>query len=457
MKTPEPEAVSLFTKTPPPVTKTPMPLSIKTPTPIPAPLLADASFAASFDASAIDPAAAVKTPPPVAERDPSSALPSIPPAKKEPSGAFPLPGMAPEAAKSSDEDATLIARLSLLDEVGDESTKVEPIETALRAAASKEEPIALIDQALAERGKALGVSPEDRIAAAAFEVPENDDEPTVSATPGIISISDDDDEDETTASQRPQGARKTPTPTTVGPHLQTPQPLLGGGQRIPTPVRTSHLPAPGSDFAPVPTPLVSPPSVSHRSLTPALPISAPQGFPTSVGAARSAIFNKVQLPLGGLVAFFVAMFGLGLLFGAWLWRGQGPITAEAPAPTPTSPSAVAMPPRAAVPPPAVAAEPTPAAAAPAEPKPPEPSPAPAPEKAATVEPVHAMPAPVVEAHPARRVAIARPKLAIRKPATGTTTPTAGTAVVAPKPPAKPAAAAAVNPPAKPLTASASKP
>src|SRR5882672_4234443 len=187
MRTPQP-ARSLFATTPPPVTETPPPLSIKTPTPTPMPLVA---------AGPASPEAAVvpeKTPAPLTARDPSSALPSIPPAKKEPSGAFPLPGMAPpeapkESDKTADEDATFIARPSLLDDVVEESTKVEPLETALRAAASKEEPIALSDQALVERGKALGVPAEDRVAAAQLEEPGNDDDFTVSATPGIISVS----------------------------------------------------------------------------------------------------------------------------------------------------------------------------------------------------------------------------------------------------------------------------
>ena len=78
------------------------------------------------------PAPVTKTPGPAAgTRDPSSALPTIPPARKEPSGAFPLPGMAPLGdAKPSDEDSTLIARLSVLDDLVEESTKVEPLEEA---------------------------------------------------------------------------------------------------------------------------------------------------------------------------------------------------------------------------------------------------------------------------------------------------------------------------------------
>src|ERR1700690_1592846 len=71
---------------------------------------------------ALDPAN-VKTPAPVANRDAGSALPSIPASRREPSGAFPLPGMAAvDATTKSDDDVTLIARLSVLDELVEEST-----------------------------------------------------------------------------------------------------------------------------------------------------------------------------------------------------------------------------------------------------------------------------------------------------------------------------------------------
>jgi hypothetical protein len=38
--------------------------------------------------------------------------------------------------------------------------------------------------------------------------------------------------------------------------------------------------------------------------------------------ARSAIFKVVQVPLGGIVACLVAVFGLGFVFGAYLWQGD---------------------------------------------------------------------------------------------------------------------------------------
>ena len=267
-------------------------------------------------------------------RDPSSVLPSIPAARKESSGAFPLPGMAPpEAAKSGDDDVTLIARLVACSTSSSRSRRRWSRSTRSCVGDRGEErseggaTIALADQALAEREKALGI-PGGPIASAAaeFEDPGDDDELTVSATPGIISISEDDEDDEPTASQRPPSARKTPTPATGGPQLRTPAPLLGGAPRLPAPSpppgRTMRLPTPTLGLLSVPMPLASPASAPQRSLTPALPIPAPLGTPAAGTTASSAIFNKVQLPMGGLVAFLVAAFTGGLVLGALLWRGE---------------------------------------------------------------------------------------------------------------------------------------
>ena len=335
-------------------TKTPGPVSIKTPTPevtleTPGPLSLETPAPLSLKTPApLSLKTPGPTPAPLTTRDPSSVLPSIPPSQKESSGAFPLPGMAPADGKNTDEDKTLIARLSVLDDLAEESTKVEEIDAVLRAA-TKPEPIALSDQATAQREKALGVSAADRVAAAEFEEPGDEDEMTVSATPGIISISDDDDdEDDTTASQRPPSARKTPTPATGGPRLDTPIPLLAGGPpRLPPPTlpsgRTVHLPTPSGGLPPIPMPLASPASAPQRALTPALPIPAPLGVSPPGPSPASAIFNKVQLPMGGLVAFLVAAFGGGFVVGAWWFGGQASapaVAVQAPAPAkPPEPAA----------------------------------------------------------------------------------------------------------------------
>ncbi|HVZ74063.1 MAG TPA: hypothetical protein VHJ20_16905, partial [Polyangia bacterium] len=344
------------------------------------------------------PAPLAKTPTPAPNRDPSSALPSIPAARREPSGAFPLPGMADPDAAPKSEDVTLIARLSVLDELVEESTKVEEVDSVLRAKSTKPEtkpdPIALGEQASAERDKALGVLATERKSAAEFEDPgDGDDDLTVSATPGIISIQDEDEEDEdTTASQRPQGARGTPTPVTAGPlktpapiggiggktpapnplaalsanplaalsspRLPTPAPLAGtnsGGPRLPAPTPTPgkalRLPTPSGGLSTsTGVPVPAPPQPSGRALTPVMPIPAPVGaMATAPMSSRSAIFNKVQLPMGGLVAFLVAAFGGGLVLGAFLWHGE--------APPPPPPVAVEPPPAPA--PQAAAPAPTP--------------------------------------------------------------------------------------------------
>jgi hypothetical protein len=392
--------------TPPPVL-TPAPITI---TSTPAPVMTKT------------PAPSLKTPGPVAaaNRDPNSVLPTIPAARKEPSGAFPLPGMAPLDGKSTDEDTTLIARLSVLDDTSDESTKVEPLEAALRAAATKDEPIALAEQASAERERALSVSAADRVSASEFEEPGDDDELTVSATPGIISIADeDDDEEDTTASQRPQGGRpKTPAPVLGG---ATPAPLLGGPRLpapSPVPGRTIKLPTPSGGLSALGATL--PPPSPQRSVTPALPIPAPQGAPAApTTAARSVIFKLIPLPLGSLVGVGIALFVAGAITGAVFTRNDAPV-AEVPAPAPTAkvePAAAepaAAPAANAEPAPAPAANVAPTAAEPkvAAPAPVEPNPAPT----VANEPPAPTPEPNAAAEEAKPVrhAAARPKV-VRKP------------------------------------------
>jgi hypothetical protein len=450
-------------ETPPPVSaKTPAP-ALKTPGPTPAPLFGNG--AASGGTGTPGPVI-TKTPAPLTKRDPTSLLPSIPPARKEPSGAFPLPGMAaPDAGKSSDDEQTLIARLSVLDDPGEESTKVEEVDAVLRATA-KAEPIALSEQASAERERALSVSAADRVAAAEFEEPGDDDDEVVIATPGIISISDDDDDEEPTASQRPPGTpRKTPTPATGGPRLQTPIPLAASGPRLPAPTlppgKSPRLPTPSGGLPPIAALLATPPSAPQRAITPALPIPAPVGTPATSSSPASAIFNKVQLPMGGLVAFLVAAFGAGFVLGAWLWGGGQPVASPVPAQAPAAAQATAVPQPAPASAPAAVAAPAPTAPAAAPEKPPAAAvekppaaeakaaaPAAAEEKAPAIEEKQAAavekpPAAEAEAPPARRPPPLHPKPLVRKPpapaAAKPAAPAAKPAVAAAKPSAKPAA------------------
>jgi hypothetical protein len=351
----------------------------------------------------------------------------------------------PDAGKISDDDRTLIARLSVLDDPGDESTKVEEADAVLRAEATKQdEPIALSDQATAERERALSVSAADRVAAAEFEEPGDDDE-VVSATPGIISIKDEDEDDnEPTASQRPPSARKTPTPVTGGARLQTPAPLAPhGAPRLPAPTpppgKSLRLPTPSGGLSPLSIPLAPPLSVPQRVLTPALPIPAPVGTPATAASPASAIFNKVQLPMGGLVAFLVAAFGAGFIVGAALWGGQSAAPTVATQPAPAA--------KAAPPAPAIVVAPEPAPPAPAA-KEENPAPTEAPAAAAEAKPApaaaEAPPAPTEAPSaetppPVRHVAATRQKAVLHR---------------APPPPAaaKPAALAAKPSAAKPAVA-----
>ena len=157
-------------------------------------------------------------------------LPSIPPSTEGDRRArSPLPGMAPvDATKNTDDDKTLIARLSVLDDAG---RGIDEGRGGRRRPASGGEEgrrrSRSADQATAgARSGRWASSP----APTASRPPSSrtsgdDDDLTVSATPGIISITDEDeDDDEPTASQRAPGARKAPTPATGGPLLDTPSP-----------------------------------------------------------------------------------------------------------------------------------------------------------------------------------------------------------------------------------------
>jgi nicotinate-nucleotide--dimethylbenzimidazole phosphoribosyltransferase len=437
-----------------PSTKTPAPLPGGTPGPV-----------------IKTPGPSLKTPAPVAaaNRDPSSALPTIPPPKKEPSGAFPLPGMAPPDAKPG-EDVTLIARLSVLDELVEESTKVEPLEAALRAKASTEdEPINLGEQAATQREKALAMAAPtalDRISAAEFEDPGDDDDDglIISATPGIISVEEDDEEP--TASQRPPGAvRTTPAPVSLGGNNGPSLPSFGGALNLggptpaplstgpklpaPTPVpgRALHLPTPNGGM-PVGLGLGSGPS---RVPTPPLAIPAPMGNPAPAAPARSAVFKSVQVPLGGIVACLVAVFGLGFVVGAYMWQGDAqpsvaaehapPAEVHAPAELPqrtAAPPVAEQPAAPATPPPVAAPAENPAPAAVAE------KPAPAPEGEAKPVPPATKPEP--EATKLVRHVAPKPRPVVRKPAPAVT-------AEAEKPADKPVA----KPAAKPAPVASSKP
>jgi hypothetical protein len=360
---------------------------------------------------------------------------------EEPAVAEP-PEITPAVLPRSDE-VTQIARSSLLDdEPSEEETKVNPLETARHAAASKDEvEIALTEQASAEREKALRKSfppaPQlsDPDTGPEFGARAPDRASDTTDTPAALAVGDDMD-DESTANGRG------PLSGSGGGGLAAPVSLGGGGSRLPLPTSTilgrsepfsARLPTPGAGFGvPAPSPSFSvsapspplgipsygtpalatgygpPPGASSvyggtRASSPAVPIPAPLGAPASVH--RSAVFNKVQLPVGGLVAFLIAAFSLGLVVGAWRWRGE-----EAEIPVVVAPPAVAPVIQPAAPPapgtqPAASApvvQPVPAPAAEAEPAaaPPQVVPAP-PTAAVAVEPTPIPAAPAPPPRPAR--------------------------------------------------------
>jgi hypothetical protein len=342
----------------------------------------------------------------------------------------------PAPALASSDEVTQIARPSVLDSHGEESTKVEALETTAQlAAATKADAVALTDQASAEREKALRrltpPPPATPAHAADSEFEDPDDEalagmPLAHDTPSDISIED--DAEESTANGRvPMAAASRPEPLPFGGRLPPP-PGLPMGQpfghvRLPTPSPgfvPPVLPTPNQTFSPV---AASSPFGNARSSMAAIAIPAPSGIPTA-GTGRSIIYRKVPVPIGGLAAFVIVMFVGGLLVGFTI-RGSDTQVVVAPAPAaaphpvavvpPPPPPATAAPtppsmPTAAVhePPPAQAqAKEPPAAAAVHEPPPPPPEP-----EAAIAEPppVHRAPPPppVAAPRPVRRVAASAP-------------------------------------------------
>ena len=104
------------------------------------------------------------------------------------------------------------------------------------------------------------------------------------------------------------------------------------------------IPTPNRTFAPV---AGASPFGNVRASTPAVPIPAPSGIPAaSTGRSFLFLFNKVQLPIGGLIAVLLAAVGGGLFAGALFWYRATPepaatTTLAAPAPAATAPAAAA--------------------------------------------------------------------------------------------------------------------
>jgi hypothetical protein len=396
---------------------------------------------------------------------------------------LPLPGIAPlpveedavEPTPTNEpppvEEITQNARPSVLDERGEEETKVEPAETARHAAASRGtdeqldqvDNVGLTDQASAEREKALRrltppappmpARPSDR-ELSEFEDPEEPSYPTDSSdlrdptssdgydplsaadTPGAIAIEDDDDE--STANGRGPMSGTRPDPVPFGARLPPPG-ALGGHTRLPTPVPGAMYGSPGSSpiqiGLPTPNQTFAPVAVSPfgnvRASAPAIPIPAPRGAPATGG--RSIVYRRVTLPVGGVLAIALGLGIIGFVIGALITRGGSEpttiVAAPAPAPAPTQPRAAApaAPVAAAAPAPA-SAPPQPAAAQPATPtptaaikepttaikEPPPPPPEPE-EQAAAPEPTPAPLPKAVTPRPIRKLATTQASAVRPKP------------------------------------------
>ncbi len=345
-----------------------------------------------------------------------------------------------------DDEVTVMARPSVTDDE-EEATKVEPAETAIRAAAIKDDSdedeltAALSTQASVERERALrksmppsldvplsahsyraGESSGAEFADSA-DLADDDDVALADETPGVAMDEDesatgtysaDSDASELEAVLAPRRPTSPAGSSALGGAgfgalpFSAPAPLArtdGFGGRLPTPSAGLGLTLP-------PSPSLPPPAASPfssrlapggspypRSMSPgptgshpALQIPAPSGAVTV--ASTGGIFRSVQLPLGGLVASCLACLVGGLVIGGKFLGTRAPArtpaVAAAPAPLPAAPAPAPTPPP-------VVAQPAPApvpaapsarvAAAPApKPQPATPPPSPPAARPAPSEP-----------------------------------------------------------------------
>jgi hypothetical protein len=276
------------------------------------------------------------------------------------------------------------------EEVREEETKVDPYETAIRVAATRED--GLTSQASQQRDRALRkttTAPRLSTARVAADDLEFEDADAANAeaddasdahdarTPADIPIAEDD-------LSSPAGGYLAGS-TALGFQSRLPPPMRSApppgrpdiypGRRIPTP-NSDFLPAPGGGFG----------SGAHY---PSIAIPAPSAQDNSARVAAPLVDNRLRLPAVGLVGFLVTAFAGGLFFGAILWRGRAEL---APMPMPVvthvAPRIIAEPVQPIVKP--VPPPPAPAAMAPAKPA----------TIAATPVPAPSMPTLAAEAPPA---------------------------------------------------------
>ena len=431
--------------------------------------------------------ASTLTPPPL-----SSATP--PPSRRAPTlmglplPHLPLPGVTAHhtdhrADHNTDDDITVMARPSVADDE-EEATKVEPAETALHAAASKDDDdvtTALSAQASVERERALrksqppsldlplsahGYGSDD---SAEFEDPEDDDGIKLGGeTPGIA-IDDDAiatssysaDAEEPSSELEAVLAPRRPTATlgSLGsgslfggspvlgrsdgfgsPRLPTPSPGFGG-LSLPSPVQA---PAPSSSpFSARLAPIGSPYGARATSSAPmpALQIPAPSGVAATTAGTNSGLLRSTPMPIVGVVSVVAAALIFGFVAGA-KWSASHGASTVAAAAVSAPPTPVVIQPVGPTPSPTAAATPTPA---PTEAAPNPTAAAPTPTAAAAAPtPPPAAAAPVAEEN-AEPVAKPAPKPAIKRVARPAVHKTI-TASLDATPVAKPAA----TPKAKPV-------
>ncbi|HSS37873.1 MAG TPA: hypothetical protein VLT58_03815, partial [Polyangia bacterium] len=381
----------------------------QTPAPTPAPLFAS-----------------METPPPLATNSTAGyARRGAPTLLGMPHPSMPLPGASAPASTlglgldeddhdvgEDDDEVTVMARPSVTDDE-EEATKVEPAETAIRAAALKDEDeedeltAALSTQASVERERALrksmppsldvplsahsyraGESSGAEFADSA-DVADDDDVALADETLGVAM-----DEDESaTGNYSPESDDASELEAVLAPRRPTSpagsSPLGGAGfgaspfsasaplaradgfgGRLPTPSAGLGLTLPPSPSLPPPaaspfssrlapggSPYPRTMSPAQTGSIPALQIPAPSGAVT-VGSI-GGIFRNVQLPLGGLVASCLACLVGGLVIGGKFLgtRAPAPAPVVAAAPAPLPPAAAPAP---TPPPPVIVAQPTPA-------------------------------------------------------------------------------------------------
>jgi hypothetical protein len=248
-------------------------------------------------------------------------------------GSLNLPGT-PRAPLS---EITVIApRPTFFDEVREEETKVDPYETAIRAAASRNDGLAgLTSQASQQRDRALrkaSLTP-PRLSAARPAAEDREKEQK-----GDVEFEDPDAIDESARGASAHGDGRTPADIPIseddesaptGSYNLNPSPSGGLRPALPPPLRTSpppgrpdiypgrRIPTPSSDFLPVPSGGFG--SGSHY---PSIAIPAPSLLDASGRASAMRADNRLRLPAVGLIGFLVTAFGGGLLVGALLWRGH---------------------------------------------------------------------------------------------------------------------------------------